>query len=311
VWDGFNFSSHAVSILRGMERARENGRILVTGNPRDSNWSKHFPMSRWTMWDWSSLHETSEASAGSRVLSVVLMFRRTREEDDFRERLKAFVRESRSGSPGNRVTTHLIAAAESSPLALEQALRRLYPTKASIALGELSLRDRSEDPDSDIEQHDYPDESPSLPTNSNEIRGIQESLDALSADSKLDALLKYIRGEQLDGLGILIWCRYVSTALYLKTALGDVGRSIFVITSDSRPIDRHKALEQFEGEGGFLITTFAAMKGLEYSADVIVFYDALVANVSLAIGRALGAGKTVRVISLDDGSGRFSLPFAI
>jgi hypothetical protein len=197
----------------------------------------------------------------------------------------------------------LIRAADSSPFALQNYLQRFRPSKATIALGRAPLSEETESQELD-EEIGYPGITTSkLSLIADELRVIEESLDDLPIDSKLDALLKYIQDEQENHSHTLIGCQYTATVLYLKSALVELNREVFVVGAGSPAKEYLGVLSGFEGRGGILVTTNAAMQGVESSADQIIVYDAnhgaLQRTLKLAT-RPTASGKPVQIISLAD-----------
>jgi superfamily II DNA/RNA helicase len=54
--------------------------------------------------------------------------------------------------------------------------------------------------------------------------------------------------------------------------LVDARGQVFVITSDLSAMDRLKVLTEFQEVGGILITTSAALQGVDIEADLVVDY---------------------------------------
>jgi hypothetical protein len=277
VWDGFAFSPGKLALLRELGETQSVQRILVMNHNQDANWHDLIPGMNRTTWDWNLLLRSTGESPSAPITSVLVTYQRTPEEVELRARLEKFVKMVTSDSKSSKLVSQLRRAADSSPASLRERLRQFYPSKASIAVGELSEDDHLEPQDADDELDDGPEQLTLRNVQYlDEVRNLQESLDDLSVDSKLEAMLKYVADRGSHQSHIIVWCKFAATARYVKSALTESDRDIFLITAVEQPSERLNVLEEFAKRGGFLISTFAAMKGLECSADSIILYDALV-----------------------------------
>src|SRR6202030_1386276 len=167
-------------------------------------------------------------------------------------------------SPAHAVyspAARLLPAADSSPLALQEFLQRMRPSKAAELLRQGTLFDASEPLDS------------TTPEISGEVGSIQELVDGISLDSKLEAFLRYLRESVDNHRRVVVECRFSATARYLKSALGDVPSPVFILTADLAPKQTLDIINEFEEKRGILITSVAALRGVEISAEIVVPYD--------------------------------------
>jgi len=306
VWDGFVISASRVSLLRELGAAQNLQRILIVSRKQDVNWHDLVPGMALHVTDWSFLLRPSDEGPVTPISGVVLTYQWTPEERGLRARLEHFAREVAADSMTSRLSLGLLRAADSSPLALREHLRQFNPSRASIAVGEIPADEHLEPLDFDDAENDDPDQ---LTLKSmkylDEVRKIQESLDDLPADSKLEAMLTYVTNQGSHQSHTVIWCRFAATARYLKSALTESDRVVFLMLTEDRPSMRLKILEDFGNTGGFLVATFAAMKGLECSADSVFLYDAFPDSAQKALGDLLQRVKNrgpLRLVSFADDS---------
>jgi hypothetical protein len=306
-WDGFVPSPSKVSLLRELVGAQNLQKILVMSRKLDGNWHDLVPGMALYLTDWSFLLRPSRVGAIASITIVALTYQLTPEETELRARIERFAENVASDSVTSRLLSGLIRAADSSPLALREHLRQFNPSRASIAVGEIPADEHLEPQDFDDQESDDPAQ---LTVQSmqymDEVRKIQESLDDLPADSKLEAMLKYVAEQGSDQPHTIIWCRFAATARYLKSALMESEREVFLMLAADRPSIRLKILEDFGRTGGFLVATFAAMKGLECSADSVILYDAFADSAQKALEVVLRRVKDrgpLRLVSFADDSG--------
>ena len=307
VWDSFSPSPSKILLLRALGKAQNFKKILTTSHHRDLDVRDLIPGMHQTAWDWNLLLSSSSESPRAPITRVILTYQRTPEEMALRAQLEEFAKTASVDGLASNLGSGLIRAVDSSPLALRERLRRFHPSKASIAVGEISAEELLEPQDLDDEEQDGPDQSTVRRMQYvNEVRRIQEVLDDLPVDSKLEAMLKYIDNQGANQSHIIIWCRFAATALYLKSALTDSDREVFLIVAGEQHTERLSVLEEFGEKGGFLVATSAAMQGLECSADSIILYDPFPYAPMKALSvllRRVGEGKPVQIVSLADDSG--------
>jgi Helicase conserved C-terminal domain len=279
IWDWFDSAntfpaSARLEMLREFGLATTVGRMLVVSQTANRDaLEQAAPWLNRTVWDVLVMNSSGENPKAS-ITFETLVYQRTQAEVNLREHLEEFSKkwtiEPLRSAPGSR----LIRAANSSPFALQEQLNQLRPSKASIALGEIRL-DEDMEPQEIGEENEYPNLAPSqLSLVATEVRSIQELLDDLPADSKLEALVKYLLNIMGNHPHTLIACRYVATAQYLKSALADLDRGIFLVGPGSPAKDRTRVVSDFEkNRGGILVTTTAAMQGIDAAADLIILYD--------------------------------------
>ena len=198
------------------------------------------------------------------------MYRRSESEKEFQRVLARFVERWCVGSAGISPVDRLPAAAESSPFALQEYLQRLRPSKASLVLRQSAQME--EDDSDEPEDGSRGRNSTDFDRRAEEAAELLDLVDGLTVDSKLDALQRYLETEKTNG-HIFIECRFGATARYLRAALSDLRFGVRLATADIPSQEIVTILAEFENSGGILITTTAALQGVELLADCVIAYD--------------------------------------
>lgn len=307
VWDEFpsvSGNSDRVQLLERLEGHQEVRRLLVLCRDRQRLESGlEFPQFFKTVWDRSLLDLPEVRGQRIPIEEQTLFYQRTEGERELRKRLRELVErwpleqsipKGLSSHAAYSPAARLLPAAESSPLALQEFLQRMRPSKAAELLRQGTLLDASEPLDS------------TTPEISGEVGNIQELLDGISLDSKLETFLRYLRESVDNHHRVVVECRFSATARYLKSALMDVPWPIFIVTADLSPKQTLDIINDFEEKRGILISSVAALRGVEITADIVVPYDFADGWIWNAIGprvRAEVQGSPVQVVRLMDSAG--------
>jgi hypothetical protein len=182
---------------------------------------------------------------------------------------------------GSFVGSTLLKRAASSPLALEQILRRLRNSLAHGAADFLSA----------VELEGF-DERLEIDGSAGELRTVwkdkSSALDSLSrliaqtesltTDHKREALQDLVKRLQREVHPVVshtcIFCIARATANYLTTTFTKRGVSTWLFTSGQKSDDFQAALSGFTNEGGILVCTAIALQGIDLrNAQAFVHYD--------------------------------------
>ena len=308
VWDGLRSfpatlgerRDPGVDLLRRLADSSSVRRLLVLSREQGP-YEADLPNLKLTRWDRSTIERSYSRYQRARVEEVRVTYQRNEAELGARQLLEAFAKKWESLTGRLSPVRRLLPAARSSPLALQESLQRLRPSKSAIVLrqfrGPLSEALEAEEPSTGTEPGEIDEE----------ITVLQNALDSLSVDSKLESLLAYLRSVPLRNLRTVIECRFAATARYLTSALADLDTSVVSATADLRPSDTLKILTAFEERGGILVATIPTLQGVEFAADLIVAYDSVGPWMRSAFRpriRPLEDDKALRVVYLIDGSSR-------
>ena len=279
IWDGFHLSTVGANTQRINLLERFGGTpnidrmLLLSHNLRPGQDALDLPWLKKTTWDRSSLDSEERAMRRFEWHESPVLYRRSEPETELERALSGFVERWRAGSTGISPVERLLGAWESSPLALQEYLQRLRPSKASLVLRQSTQTEEEDDSD---EPEDTPQrrESSDAGRRAAEAAELLDLVDGLTVDSKLEALQRYLEAEKDKGDShVVVECRFGATARYLRAALGEIGLRIHIATAEMPSQEILATLSEFENSGGILITTSAALQGVELAADSVVAYD--------------------------------------
>jgi hypothetical protein len=240
------------ALLEELKQTPPDRRILVLGHDQHS--ASEAPGLSWlhrTVWDRSLLERSEDWISRAPTTEATVTYQLTDAEIELRTRLKEFVGKwsiPSPTSPLDRAVALLIPVAESSPFALQQHLQRFRPSKALLVLHQSSLFDEidSAEAESRIDRLHLG------------AATLQNMLDGLSVDSKVEALLKHLQDHHDSYKRAVIHCRFSATVRYLESALMEVNDSCFFMVGDLSAEMRLDVLSSFESQRGILVTTAAA-----------------------------------------------------
>lgn len=109
------------------------------------------------------------------------------------------------------------------------------------------------------------------------IEALEELLQRVE-QLRVDSRLKCFQGllEELIGAGVrhvVTFCEYRSTLDYLLAAVEQRDFTKFEVHAGLADERRQEAISQFEKEGGLLVATTAAIRGLEFTCEAAIHYD--------------------------------------
>jgi hypothetical protein len=128
------------------------------------------------------------------------------------------------------------------------------------------------------------------------LRDLLSMLDTVLSDAKLQALLQFVKYHLAQpGNAVCVVTLYARTALYLHSALGDIGIAAVRATGELPDSERFQAIQDFQSRGAVLVTTYSALRGIEVSNTTLaVLYDRLTPEATeQVIGRFNRYGRQV------------------
>jgi hypothetical protein len=275
VWDRVSIPpvSRRVELLNSVRDSQHDRRLLVISSDRLSEDFEFEPLRmKKTVWDRSMIDRSERGLLEPDSERETVNYIRTGAEreikksvEDLAQRLLAAHGRPREFAPERLVfppADRLVHAVESSPAAVQEALHRLRPSKPTMILRQDELFKDSE-----------PIETQDEPQLSEEIANLQDIVDGLSYDSKLEAFLAYLKSHFQDGSRFLIICRFSATARYLKSAMVDTELPASVATGDLPPKEILTVLNEFSANGRILVATANALQGVELDAEIVIIYD--------------------------------------
>jgi len=136
------------------------------------------------------------------------------------------------------------------------------------------------------------------------IDRILDALDELPVDTKLTTtaeLVLKILGEE-KWWRIIVFTSFGHTASYLESSLAELGIEVGKLTQSMLPEDSAVAVERFLTNGGVLVVTDAAIKGVQFgTARAAIHYDQPDSDAGLAV-RMSRAAFVTQYFLLQDGS---------
>ncbi len=311
VWEGFRkpeFSERSgrVSLAERLANAHNVERLLLMSRvSRTTQGELELPGVKKIIWERSLIERSNERAQGASIEEITVTHEPSEGEITLRGRLEEFVAKWSPGSSRISPLNRLLSAAESSPPALQEYLQRLRPSKLAIVLPQLDLLGEADLPES----NGSPIGSTKLESQASElteeVSGIQDLLDGLSVDSKLETLLLFLRSKSDPRSRTLIECRFAATAKYLRSALVELPQEVFLITAELSATETLRILSAFEEHGSTLIATVSALQGVEFSADAVIVYESMAPWMGSAFRprlRATEPGRPIQIIYLADAS---------
>ena len=240
--------------------------------------------------NWYGELKNWDGSTVERPRVELSVFSYTRNADEVRCLLRFLgsKKDLETASDGNQFLIQLLTQRASSSLfAFEQSLQRLghtlrsaiegdsvLPAKASTVLPEMSST--SEEVGSTVEERrcEWIDKPAGLAI----VDQCLSELEMISTDEKLNALRRLIRlivdAECNGNPKICVISMYADTVLYLHTAIDDCGLPLFKMTGASSYTERQDTVELFLHEGGLILSTDGALKGIKMpQVPHVVYYD--------------------------------------
>lgn len=278
VLDGFRVptlpgTSIRLSLLHRLLQSDTAKRILALNRDRMVKGLPELAGMHTTTWDRALIARSNERAQRIRPLEVSICYRRTEAEEEMIRKIETFVGKWRKSLPQNSSVFRLHVAAKSSPFALQESLQRLRLNKMSMILRQSSLPEEAAST-GDEESSGPPTQESRLSGLAEEVSIIQDELDGLVVDSKLETFLRYLRENVSHYNKIIVECRYAATARYLESATNELGRRVFLTLSETPAREKLRMLAEFESMDAILITTVSALQGIELAADLLVEYDA-------------------------------------
>lgn len=141
------------------------------------------------------------------------------------------------------------------------------------------------------------------------LERLMDSIDGLPVDSKLECLKSLVDELVQSGIRhVVLFCDYKATLNYLCAVLQPLEFADFQIHEGMPAHDRAHTFSRFQNEGGILVTTTAASRGLSMSfVEAVVHYDLPSSQMAFAqrVGGYRSFGRTVpcRVYCLEDENG--------
>ncbi|MEN9601859.1 MAG: polymerase-associated protein RapA [Verrucomicrobiota bacterium] len=272
------------TLLKTILRERCFNRVLmVTPIPELKSIASLIKGIRRTEWIISELKDWDGKPvfpASSNTLSAV-SYRRSGAEIELVENLLKLTEEFSSTQSARMVKNILLTRAASSPLALEQTIRRLRNSLAHDASDFLSALG-VEGFDGEVESDDSAAPSRAVWKNKGSamvaLSTLVDQIELLTTDSKrtsLESLLGRLQREGREGnSGICIFCVAKATASYLKTILTKRGGKVWLFTSDQTSDELQTSLSGFVSQGGILVCTAIALQGVDLrSVETFIHYD--------------------------------------
>lgn len=176
----------------------------------------------------------------------------------------------------NAVARDFASRFESSPVAFEEAARRLrnYIAHGASAWSSADLELR------DLGLHQIVSEKVSAGTSGLflELMKYLRQIEELSVDSKIDALKLELKRElrtRSQKSYVCIYSSYVSTLRYIEASLDEEGFTSCLIVDNASVSDREQTIENFEEHGGVLLGSAPLlMESVDFSfVDTLVLYD--------------------------------------
>lgn len=188
----------------------------------------------------AEFRSSMDSSAGQMLLRETRSFRRSDEEVALADQTIAIARKL-----GNLKGITLLKLASSSISSLEVSLIR-----------------QVESPESQSDQIEL-------------IEDLLEKVEQLHVDSKLECFKILIKELVESGVRhVVTFCNYRSTLDYLAPAVERFGFYDFGLHGGMNDKQRRETISRFEVEGGLLITTTAALKGMELNyVEAAIHYD--------------------------------------
>jgi hypothetical protein len=276
IWDGFRLpangsTSQRLHLLDRLAKTPAVDRVLLLSHQNHP--AEDLPelaAFKRTTWNRTSLDLPDLSMPTPEWHESQIVYRRSESEKEIERALQHFVERWRAGSSPLSPVDRLLAAADSSPLALQEYLQRLRPSKASILLRQSAHLDE----DDYEEPEDEPKQSSrsSLEQRAVEAAELLDLVDRLTIDSKLEALQLYLR-EQAPDARQVITCRFTATARYLRSALSDLPLRTHLATADIPSREILRLLSEFETQGGVLVTSMTALQAVALETDSVIIYD--------------------------------------
>jgi hypothetical protein len=116
-----------------------------------------------------------------------------------------------------------------------------------------------------------------------EIRRCLELLNRVPSDNKLDALLRYLRDEG-RGRQILLQSSFAATLAYLASSLGEERTDTYPISASLSSDEIRSTVDRFQEQGGVLIASTGALRGLAIAIDELIIYDMLIDPLQIGQG---------------------------
>ncbi len=247
----------------------------------------------------------SDATRSPKINTVA--YRRSDDEVSLLRSVLSLTRKLSLTPVGQMVKRTLLRQAASSPLALERTVRHLRNTlahgvsemlltqgaKSSIEQGSEGL-----DTDADMAEYSTPARSPwkSKPRALEALGGLLEQLESVDRDTKREALEGLLQrlGQDVRSNMRHIWvlCFSRATANYLQTVVAERGTKAWLLTGDITPKQFNKVSDGFKSNGGVLISTVSALRGIDLRyVQVFIHYDPPVsdADMVMRVTRSPGA----------------------
>ncbi len=175
----------------------------------------------------------------------------------------------------NPLRKALMRSLKSSPAAVEQLVMRLMGQIEKGDALRLNEYDAQDDPVQTVQIDAFHDDIAKQVLD--RCGDVMKCIDAIPLDSKLEAFLirlRQIASDSSNGAAIFVITDSQSTSYYLAAEAEEIGMPTRVIGEGMTGGDVLAKIASFRVDGGLLIASAAALKGLELdSVDHLVFYD--------------------------------------
>lgn len=211
----------------------------------------------------------------------------TQDEQDFFELLNGTISEIESRTNSKwRVPTTILERAMSCLFSVENTLLRLDQTLMNDILFSPNLVEMNENDRSFVQLF-----GPCI-----------EKLDEISADSKSNALVELLR--ETDGKQVCVISRFADSIKFLEARMQEesgLGPIVLYAELEGEDIERRTRIVE-TGKNNLILTTDAALRGVDLSPDIVVHYDipyrTQLLEIRIARFRKPGVTDPVRMVAL-------------